>query len=362
MLLFLGCEKGMKKFLLLILFISVFLFPSGSVSAIEPITDDNSVRKLVRQIESLSQGGLINLTFKSKIDDSFQPMLIKVPDGYTKTKSWPLLVVLHGLGDGPIIVEPINSMVQIGPFGRGDLWYRGIGRQDLFECIELAKRIFNIDPDRIYLCGFSMGGAGTFDLGLKYPDTWAACVPVCGAAGELELVANGNNLPFWINTGSEDRVMPAKYSKKAYEKARELGFDHWKYTEYEDMGHSFWIDWGKIEKWLLEQKRVQKPSRISFTCDGHQRAYWAEIIEKSDCQSSARIDVKITSQNIEVKTSNVVDYSLYLKDAPVKLSEKIIITENGSKIFEGKLSEEGIFSRDIDAWEYLMDEWGNLGE
>ena len=123
----------MKKYLTLVLFISAFLFSSGHVFAIEPITDANSVSKLIRKIETLPSGGLINLTFKSKIDDSFQPMLIKVPVGYAKARSWPLLVVLHGLGDGHIVVPSIDSMVQIGPFGRGDMWYHGIGEQDVFE-------------------------------------------------------------------------------------------------------------------------------------------------------------------------------------------------------------------------------------
>jgi len=335
----------MKRIFLSIFLVSLF---SGSVFAIEPITDANSVRKLVRQIEGLPQGGLINLTFKSKIDDSYQPMLVKVPDGYTKTKSWPLLVVLHGLGDGPIVVPSIDSMVQIGPFGRGDMWYHGIGEQDIFECIELVRRIFNINPDRVYLAGFSMGGAGAFDLGLKYPDTWAACVPVCGSMGNLDLVANGRNLPFWINTGSEDRVVPAKYSKRAYEKAIELGFKHWKYTEYKGMGHSFWVDWGQIEKWLLSQKKNNSPSTVSFTSEKCAKAYWSEITEKYNCKQLARIDVETASQTIKIKISNIADYTLYLKDAPISLTKEITIIENSKEIFKGHISIDGIFDRKLD--------------
>ena len=238
-------------------------------------------------------------------------------------------------------------MVQIGPFGRGDKWYRGIGEQDVFECIEFAKQIFNIEPDRIYLCGFSMGGAGTYELGLKHPDIWAACVPVCGPMSNLDMVANGRNLPFWINTGSQDRLVPAKDSKRVYQKAIELGFDHWKYTEYEGMGHSFWIDWGQIEKWLLLQKRSHSPPNISFTSERCAKAYWAEITEKLNCQSRASIDVKTTSQKIVVNISNIADYTLYLKDAPVKANQEITIIENDKKIFKGHLSAGGVFNRKL---------------
>ena len=116
----------------------------------DEVSDANSIEKIVRRIESLPSGGLVDLTFKSRIDDTLQPLLVKVPDGYTKSKSWPLLVVLHGLGDGPIIVPQINSIVQIGPFGRGDLWYRDLGERDVFECIELVRAVQGQRGDSIF--------------------------------------------------------------------------------------------------------------------------------------------------------------------------------------------------------------------
>jgi hypothetical protein len=194
-----------------------------------------------------------------------------------------------------------------------------------------------------------MGGGGTFDIGLKYPDIWAACVPVCGTMGNPDFVANGRNLPFWINTGSEDRVVPAKYSKRAYETALELGFKHWKYTEYEGMGHSFWVDWGRIEKWLLTKKRTTSPSAVSFSGSKPARAYWAEITEKYDCTKQARIDVEITSQTVNIKISNIADYTLYLNDAPVNPSQEITIIENNKQVFQGQLTSDGIFDRKLDA-------------
>ena len=336
----------MKKHLPSVLVVILFFALSNLLFAAVSITDANSINQFARRIEKLPSGGLMNLTFKSNIDDSLQPMLIKVPKDYNKSKPWPLLVVLHGLGDGPIVAPSIDSMVQIGPFGRGDLWYRDLGEKDVLECLELAKQIFNIDPDRIYLSGFSMGGAGTFDLGLKYPDIWAACAPVCGRITDSNRVANAKNLAFWIHTGSEDEVVPAKYSKKTYEKAVELGFKHWKYTEHEGMGHSFWVNWDHIEKWLLEHKRIMSPPDISFISQTPARAYWAEITEKQTDSGLARIDVETASQIITVKTSNVADYMLYLKNAPVKLSDMVIVIENGHEIFRGH--SDGVFNRALD--------------
>jgi hypothetical protein len=255
------CNKGYIG----ILFISTIV--AGFVDyadAFGTVANNDTNQSIIRRITDLPKGGTLNLTFKSRIDGSIQPLLIKVPKNYTPEKSWPLLVTLHGLGDGPILATEVESIVQIGPYGRGSVWYSGIGEQDVFECIEIARKIFPIDADRIYLCGFSMGGFGVFDLGLRHPDFWAACVPVCGRCQNMELIENGRNLPFWVNTGKLDMVLPPKDSKEAYDRARQLGFAEWRYTEYEDMGHGFSINWQEVENWLLTKKKDANPKRILY--------------------------------------------------------------------------------------------------
>jgi len=240
-------------------------------------------------------GGIMHLTFRSEVDGSLQPFLVKLPAEYTPTKSWPLLVTLHGLGDGPILAHDVNSIVQIGPYGRGSVWFTGIGKEDVFECVRTAKKLFSVDEDRVYLCGFSMGGAATFNLGLSYPDVWAACVAICGRCEDIELVTNGSELPFWINTGADDSLLPPECSRKAYRRAEELGFEHWRYTEHIAMGHSFHIDWKHVEQWLLGKKRAARPRRISFctrSLDAN-KAYWVEITGVERYGEMAQIKAEI---------------------------------------------------------------------
>lgn len=337
--------KTKARLVLMFLFFFAFLLSIASpiCCAAEKQGEASSL-----QPSSITDGGIFNMTFKSKLDSSFQPLLIKTPKNYNKTQKWPLLVVLHGLGDGPILVSGIDSMVQIGPFGRGDLWYRGLGEQDIFESIELAKELFNIDDNRIYLCGFSMGGAGTFELGLKHPDIWAACVPVCGKLSDTYLIKNGRNLPFWINTGSKDEVVPARLSKKVYDQAVKLGFDSWKYTEHEGMRHSFYIDWDQVEKWLLSHTRSSSPKNFTYCSDSPGKSYWAEIVKKNFHDKTAEIKVELHENHINVTLKNVAEYALYLKDAPAKTNQEITISENDKKIFQGHISSDGIFDRKLD--------------
>ena len=66
------------------------------------------------------------------------------------------------------------DFLQIEVFGRTNVAYRWAGETDAFECVEAARKNYAVDENRITLRGFSMGGSGTWHLGLQHPDHWAA--------------------------------------------------------------------------------------------------------------------------------------------------------------------------------------------
>ena len=291
--------------------------------------DPNFIKAITKQIVKHKDGGIFNLSFKSTIDGSIQPLMMKIPKDYDHKIKWPLLVVLHGKGDGPIIVPLIDSMVQIGPFGRGDLFYRGLGEKDVLETLEMATKIFNIDHDRIYLTGFSMGAMGTFDLGLKYPHLWAACVPVCGKLQNPLLIDNALSLPFWIHAGKQDMVIPSSNSKQVFELAQKNNFTHWQYTEYKEMGHSFSVNWPDIAKWLLKQSRANKPERIIYSGKEPGKIYWFHVDDLIDSNKPYRFDAAVKGQQIHLKTVNIASYKIHQNQPPTPLSMKPVIIENG---------------------------------
>jgi len=295
----------------------------------------------------LPAGRVFQMTFKSRIDGSARPLLVKLPADYDQQKPWPLLVTLHGLGDGPILAEGFHSMVQIGPYGRGSVWYTGIGREDVFECIDLARQLFSIDADRIYLCGFSMGAMATFDLGLSYPDIWAACVPVCGRCDRPELIANATYLPFWINAGTRDTVVAPEDSRKAWHLARRLGLRQWRYPEHRNMGHSFDMDFGLVERWLAAKRKIPNPKKVTFRTFSlnASRAYWVEITAIQPYGSIARIEAEIHGARIDINTTNVANYTLNLNPELIDIRGTVQIRENGILIFDGLLPEDGRFVR-----------------
>src|SRR5256885_6965017 len=83
-------------------------------------------------------------------------------------------------GDGPPARAPPADFIELHPLGRVENCYRWAGETDVFEAIEDVCKRYNIDRNRIVLRGMSMGASGTWHLGLKHPDHFAALGPYCG--------------------------------------------------------------------------------------------------------------------------------------------------------------------------------------
>lgn len=130
--------------------------------------------------------GTVVRGFVSAVDGTIQPYAVEVPAGGTREGAGPfrLDVVLHGRNDKLNEVRFFRShrgkpashqdRITLHVFGRGNNAYRWAGETDVFEAIAAAKRQYPIDPDRIVLRGFSMGGAGAWHIGLHHPRLWSS--------------------------------------------------------------------------------------------------------------------------------------------------------------------------------------------
>jgi pimeloyl-ACP methyl ester carboxylesterase len=134
-----------------------------------------------------AQKGRLIRGYRSAVDGSVQPYRLTVPDDYVGSRAWPLDVVEHGRGVTNYEVEFISAFpkrgadrpylpgtIQVGLFGRGNNTYQWPGEADIFETIAAVKKAYKIDPDRVALRGFSMGGAGVWHTALHTPDLWAS--------------------------------------------------------------------------------------------------------------------------------------------------------------------------------------------
>lgn len=130
--------------------------------------------------------------YRSRIDGSVQPYAVLLPHGYgaDPKKKWRLDVVLHGrdgaLTESKFIATHAGAApkdlgyVQLEVYGRGNNAYRWAGESDVFEASDSFRRAGTVDPYRVVLRGFSMGGAGTWHIGLHHPGRFAVIGPGAG--------------------------------------------------------------------------------------------------------------------------------------------------------------------------------------
>lgn len=219
------------------------------------------------------------------------PYRLLEPEVLKAGKKYPLVLFLHGAGE-----RGRDNQRQL--LHGGQLWLNPVNRQDypafvlypqcpesgywaypsrpasfepdamksqaaptpVYQLLkELLDRILadpRIDPNRVYVMGLSMGGMGTFDLVIRYPQLFAAAVPICGSVRPDRLAA-AKRVPFRIYHGDADPTVPVTGSRQAYLALKAAGAKV-TYTEYPGVGHSSWnqaFNDPTLLPWLFKQKK-----------------------------------------------------------------------------------------------------------
>lgn len=199
--------------------------------------------------------------------------VIYVPQKFDPVKRPPVLMFLHGSGErgnngidqimvglGPALWKIRGNFSFIAIFPQcetGGNWKAdGPDAQRAMAILQTIEKEFDTDRDRVYLTGLSMGGAGSWSLAEKYPDRFAAIVPMCGRGRteDAKTLANAR-LPIWNFCGDKDGEETVKFNRAMHEALMQAGAAD-RYTEYAGVGHNCWDNaYGTPElyTWLLEQ-------------------------------------------------------------------------------------------------------------
>jgi predicted peptidase len=128
--------------------------------------------------------------------------------------------------------------------------------------IESLSKQFPVDRDRVYVCGLSMGGFGTYDAVARWPELFAAAAPICGGSDiSPEVIARMKQVPMWIAHGDADATVPVSLSRDVVAALKEAGAEP-HYVEMAGVGHDSWsatfADEAFLE-WLFAQNRRHNP-------------------------------------------------------------------------------------------------------
>ena len=226
-------------------------------------------------------------------DGTTLPYRLYLPFEYDESKDYPVLIVLHGAGErgtdnkGNVLhmlptmfshaATPLAEAIVICPQcpAAPDQWVdtpwaNGSYRVDdvpisneleaVMELLETLEATYATDPDRYYVTGLSMGGFGTWDLLMRYPDVFAAGVPICGGADPsyAEYILN---VPIYTVHSTDDPIVPVKGTQDMVKALKDAGSTVIQYTELEGKGHGVW-NWtaenASIWKWLFEQSLADR--------------------------------------------------------------------------------------------------------
>ncbi len=234
---------------------------AAGLGAKDPVDFPASLEHATRLAAALKDGGdptldargSLALAYRSDFDGKLLPYRVYVPKNYDRAQKYPLVVLLHGAGGDegnflddyqqmwPKLAEE-HGYLLASVNGRGPLsgYAKENGaEQDVLDVLGIMQKRYNVDPNRIFLGGHSMGGMGTWRIGMAYRDRFAGLIPIAGtgkAVSEGPLKAAGKKIPLLIIAGEKDALVPAAGCKEMAEEAKSLDYPV-TYKQYPNQDH-----------------------------------------------------------------------------------------------------------------------------
>ncbi|HEY3267499.1 MAG TPA: PHB depolymerase family esterase [Armatimonadota bacterium] len=236
------------------------LFPVAAALAAACITTAPAVARA-----SKTPTGFILKSLKA--NGAAYPYAVYVPRNYDSSKKWPLILFLHGSGesgaDGLKMCQVgIGSAIQMNaekwPFivvfpqkpNIPDQWE--VHEAAVMAMVAQARKDYNVDGSRLYLTGLSQGGHGSWVIGARHADLWAAVAPICGYGMERRADANNppketdadlgralKDTPVWAFHGLADTVVDPQQTKDLVAAVEAAG-GRPKATYYPGVNHDSW--------------------------------------------------------------------------------------------------------------------------
>lgn len=268
-----------------------------------------------------------------------------------------LYISLHGGGGTPTAVNDQQWRNQMylykpkegvyvaprAPWDAWNMWFQE-GIDELYEkLIQAAVALWDVNPDKVYLMGYSAGGDGVWRMAPRMADRWAAASMMAGHPGEAQQV-NLRNTPYMIWMGEKD----AAYNRNSLAVKHGAIMDSLQMADLAGYIHETHIIKGKghwMERidtlavpWMAQFKRNPYPEKIVWRQEQVTRPamYWLSVPE-DECQHGMRVDVERSGNVINIISCDYSRLTIYLNDKMCNLNKPIEVCYRGKRLFMGKL-------------------------
>ena len=317
--------------------------------------------------------GFYRLAWRDDVDGSPQFARAYLPIGYDPARQYPLVLKLHGFNPAnPVYVRwwaadvrhsfpdaeygNHEGVIYIEPHGRNNTQYLGLGDADVVRVVALAKQRFSVDENRVYLCGDSMGGWGTWNVGTRHPDLFAALGPIFGgvdyhsylpeeALANLtplgRFLADKNsswsladgllNVPLFVHHGDVDQSVNVDWSRYGVRLLQRWGYNV-RYFEMPGYGHEELGIFPDLITWFLQQRRDPSPRHVRLRSAELQyaSAYWVAVKQAERPDAFMAVDAEVVGGNtVRLDTQNVRTVTLTPGPGLIDRAQPVKVVWNG---------------------------------
>ena len=292
-----------------------------------------------------------------KIGDKEMPYLVKVFGDKPETGR-SLYISMHGGGGAPKRVNDQQWQNQIrlyqpdegiylaprAPTDTWNLWHQG-HIDGLFDrLIENLIALEDVNPDKVYLMGYSAGGDGVYQLAPRMADRFAAAAMMAGHPNETSPLGL-RNLPFTLHVGGNDRaykrneIVP-QWDKKLSElqEADPGGYIHLAKV-HEGKPHWMNLEDKVAVPWMAKYTRKRFPDRVVWKQDDvtHRRFYWLGIPEDS-VKARQLVIARRDGQTFTIeKVEDVASLTVFVNDEMVDMDQPVVVKLGDKELFKGKI-------------------------
>jgi len=285
---------------------------------------------------------------------------ITLPPRYDPAKPIPILIGFNNLTTGWERDAVLGGFGTMNPWGV-EAWVDPRATDEIVRDLWKLSRRVNIDFDRLYATGVSVGGHGTWVAACARSDVWAAMLPISGSPGRVMVamgeayMRNVRHLPVRTVVGAEDTDIAAMANRGfALGKDQKLPIF---LDTHDGRGHESFDDLaGELLTWALKHRRPLYPAELEYYggADLGRRHYWVEALKDSVRGRDLIIDTVtgtlkrkipvfalqiaagVKDNVVSVRTKQISSLRVSLSPSMVDFTRDVTVKVNGRVAWKGK--------------------------